>query len=116
VDPHCFDVDLEQDPDPAQILDADPDPDPGGGEGIGQPKTCIPPGKILGTPLILIMIQKNTSRIRNTAKSGHEIGKNKFILRNDVPICENELPMFYFIQCSGSDNTAAKKEWAYSFI
>ncbi len=33
VDPHCFDVDLEQDPDPAQILDADPDPDPGGGGG-----------------------------------------------------------------------------------
>ncbi len=39
MDPHCFDAD----PDP------DPDPDPGGG--IGQPKMCIPPGKILGTPL-----------------------------------------------------------------
>ncbi len=22
-----------------------------GGEGVGQPKVCIPPGKILGTPL-----------------------------------------------------------------
>ncbi len=38
--------DLDPDPDTAQNLDADPDPDPG-----GQPKTCIPPGKILGTPL-----------------------------------------------------------------
>jgi hypothetical protein len=47
VDPHCFDAD----PDPAQNLDADPDPDPGGGGGVGQPKMCIPPGKILGTPL-----------------------------------------------------------------
>jgi hypothetical protein len=50
VDPHCFDAD----PDPAQNIDADPDPDPdpgGGGEGVGQPKMCIPPGKILGTPL-----------------------------------------------------------------
>jgi hypothetical protein len=42
VDPHCFDAD--PDPDPAQNLDADPDP-------VGQPKMCIPPGKILGTPL-----------------------------------------------------------------
>ncbi len=51
MDPHCFDADPE--PDPAQNLDADPDPDPGGGggEGEGQPKMCIPPGKILGTPL-----------------------------------------------------------------
>ncbi len=48
VDPHCFDAD--PDPDPAQNLDADPDPD-GGGGGVGQPKICIPPGKILGTPL-----------------------------------------------------------------
>jgi hypothetical protein len=48
VDPHCFDAD----PDPAQNLDADPDPDPGGGgPGVGQPKMCIPLGKILGTPL-----------------------------------------------------------------
>ncbi len=50
MDPHCFDAD----PDPAQNIDADPDPDPdpgGGGEGVGQPKMCIPPGKILGTPL-----------------------------------------------------------------
>ncbi len=53
MDPHCFDAD--PDPDPAQNLDADPDPDPGGGEGregVGQPKMCIPPGKILGTPLM----------------------------------------------------------------
>ncbi len=28
-----------------------PDLDPGGG-GVGQPKMCIPPGKILGTPLV----------------------------------------------------------------
>jgi hypothetical protein len=53
VDPHCFDADPE--PDPAQNLDMDPDPDPdpggGGGEGVGQQKMCIPPGKILGTPL-----------------------------------------------------------------
>ncbi len=44
----------EPDPDPAQNLDPDPDsdPDPGGeGGGVGQPKMCIPPGKILGTPL-----------------------------------------------------------------
>jgi hypothetical protein len=47
VDPHCFDADA--DPDPAQNLDADPDPNPGGGG--GQPKVCIPPGNILGTPL-----------------------------------------------------------------
>jgi hypothetical protein len=45
VDPHCFDAD----PDPAQNLDADPDPDP---ERVDQPKMCIPPGKILGTPLL----------------------------------------------------------------
>jgi hypothetical protein len=50
VDPHCFDADPEPDPDPAQNLDVDPDPDPGGG-GVGQSKMCIPPGKILGTPL-----------------------------------------------------------------
>jgi hypothetical protein len=51
MDPHCFDADA--DPDPAQNLDADPDPDPdpGGGVGEGQQKMCIPPGKILGTPL-----------------------------------------------------------------
>jgi hypothetical protein len=48
VDPHCFDAD----PDPPQNLDPDPDPDPDpGGGGVGQPKMCIPPGKILGTPL-----------------------------------------------------------------
>ncbi len=45
MDPHCFDADPH--PDPAQNLDADPDP----GGGVGQPKMCIPPGKILGTPL-----------------------------------------------------------------
>jgi hypothetical protein len=51
VNPHCFDAD----PDPAQNLDPDPDPDPGGGrEGVGQPKMCIPPGKILGTPLTVL--------------------------------------------------------------
>ena len=54
MDPHCFEADPE--PDPAQNLDADPDPDldpdpDGGGGGVGQPKMCIPPGKILGTPL-----------------------------------------------------------------
>ncbi len=48
MDSHCFDAD----PDPAQNLDADPDPDSDpGGWGVGQPKMCIPPGKILGTPL-----------------------------------------------------------------
>ncbi len=48
----CFDADPEPDPDPAQNLDADPDPDPDpGGGGLGQPKMCIPPDKILGTPL-----------------------------------------------------------------
>ncbi len=44
-------LDADPDSDPAQNLDADPDPDPGGGEGVGQPKMCIPPDKILGTPL-----------------------------------------------------------------
>jgi hypothetical protein len=52
VDPHCFDAD--PDPDPAQNLDADPDPD-GGGGGLGQPKMCIPPGKILGTLLTVVI-------------------------------------------------------------
>ncbi len=53
VDPHCFDADPEPDPDPAENLDADPDPDPdpgGRGGGVGQPKMCIPHGKIIGTP------------------------------------------------------------------
>ncbi len=55
VDPHCFDAD--PDPDPAQNLDADLDPDPdGGGGGVGQPKMCIPPGKILGTPLYVTQL------------------------------------------------------------
>jgi hypothetical protein len=49
VDPHQNNAD----PDPGQNLDADldPDHDPGGGKGVSQPKMCIPPGKILGTPL-----------------------------------------------------------------
>jgi hypothetical protein len=51
VDPHCFDAD----PDPNQNLDGDPDPDPDPGGGVGQPKMCIPPGKILGTPLPLYL-------------------------------------------------------------
>ncbi len=50
MDPPCFDADPDPDPDADQNLDADPDPDPGGG-GVGQQKMCIPPGKILGTPL-----------------------------------------------------------------
>ncbi len=55
MDLHCFDADPEPDPDPAQNLDVDPDPDPDpGGEGVGQPKMCIPPGKILGTPLTAV--------------------------------------------------------------
>ncbi len=37
-----LDLDLDLDPDP----DPDPDPGPDGG-GAGQPKMCIPPGKIL---------------------------------------------------------------------
>jgi hypothetical protein len=49
VDPHCCDADADPEPDPAPNLDPDPDPDPG--EGVGQPKMCIPPGKILGAPL-----------------------------------------------------------------
>ncbi len=48
MDSHCFDAD--PDPDLAQNLVADPDPG-GGGRGVGQPKMCIPPGKILGMPL-----------------------------------------------------------------
>ena len=55
VDPHCFDAD--PDPDPAQNLNADPGPDPDpdpGGLGVGQPKMCIPPGQILGTPLLAV--------------------------------------------------------------
>ncbi len=46
---YCFDG--EPDPDPTQNLDPDPDPDPDPG-GVGKPKMCIPPGKILGTPLL----------------------------------------------------------------
>ncbi len=54
--PHCFDADPEPDSDPAQNLDADPDPDPGRGGGVGQPKMCNPPGKILGTPLPIVFM------------------------------------------------------------
>ncbi len=50
--------DSNQDPNPGFGSSADPEPDPdpdpgGGGEGVGQPKMCIPPGKILGTPLVI---------------------------------------------------------------
>ncbi len=52
VEPRAVDgFDADADPDPAQNLNADPDPDLGGG-GVGQPKMCIPPDKILGTPLV----------------------------------------------------------------
>ncbi len=54
MDPHCFDAD--PDPDPAQNLDADPDPG-GGVEGVGQPTMCIPPCKILGTPLVMFIAE-----------------------------------------------------------
>jgi hypothetical protein len=64
VDPHCFDADPEPDPDPAQNLDADPDPDPGGG-GLGQPKMCIPPGKILCTPLPQGLCSSNSLKAFN---------------------------------------------------
>ncbi len=47
MDPHCFNAD--PDPDPAQNLDPDPDLGWGGGSSA---KMCIPPGKILGTPLV----------------------------------------------------------------
>jgi len=65
VDPHCFDGD----PDPAQNLDADPDPNPGGG--VGQPKMCIPPGKILGTPLGVSI--KYLVLHENVAHDGEEV-------------------------------------------
>jgi hypothetical protein len=53
--------------DPGQNLDGDPDPDPdagGGGEGVGQPNMCIPPGKILGTPLTVYITFLPVLRIR----------------------------------------------------
>jgi hypothetical protein len=69
---HCFDADPEPDPDPAQNLDADPDPDPdpgggGGGSSAKNLQLCIPPGKILGTPLEL---SYRTSRLHRLALSG----------------------------------------------
>ncbi len=51
MDLHCFDADPDADPDPDPAQNLDPDPGGGGGAGVGQPKMCIPPGKILGTPL-----------------------------------------------------------------
>ncbi len=64
MDPLCFDVDSEPDPDPAQNLYANPDPDPdpgvGGWEGVGQPKMCIPLGKILVTPLFVAAVALRT--------------------------------------------------------
>jgi len=60
VDPHCFDEDPEPDPDPAQNLDPDPDP-------VGQPKMCIPPGKILGTPLSATVSIFLKSRVQCTS-------------------------------------------------
>jgi hypothetical protein len=53
VDPHCFDANPEPEPDPAQNLDADPDPDPDPGGGGRSAKNVHPPGKILGTPLVV---------------------------------------------------------------
>jgi hypothetical protein len=47
VDPHCFDAD--PDPDQLKILMRIRIQIRVGG--VGQPKMCIPPGKILGTPL-----------------------------------------------------------------
>jgi hypothetical protein len=44
VNPHCFDADPDPDSDPGGLG--------GGGEVVGQPKMCIPLGKILGTPLL----------------------------------------------------------------
>ena len=49
VDPHCFDAD--PDPDPAQNLPRIQIQIRGG---VGQPKMCIPPGQILGTPLLAV--------------------------------------------------------------
>jgi hypothetical protein len=59
----CFDAD----PDPAQNLD--PDPDPAGG-GVGQPKMCIPPGKILGTPLVSCVLNRRNERQKVTFIQG----------------------------------------------
>jgi len=49
VDPHCFDAD----PDPAENLKRirSQIQTGGGGKGVDNQKMCIPPGKIVGTPL-----------------------------------------------------------------
>ncbi len=52
VEPRAVDQNLNADPDP------DPDPDGGGGV-VGQPQMCIPPGKILGTPLVPVHYRSN---------------------------------------------------------
>jgi hypothetical protein len=67
VYPHCFDADPEPDPDLAQNLDADADRiQIRGGEGVGQPKMCIPPGKIPGTPLLIPLFFSLPSTFKHT--------------------------------------------------
>ncbi len=56
MDPHCFDGDADPDPDPAQKILRRIRGGGGGGK-VGQPKMCIPPGKILGTPLIGVLME-----------------------------------------------------------
>ncbi len=89
-DPHYFDADPEPDPDPAQNLDADQDPDPdpdpgGGGGGIGQPKMCIPPGKIPGTPLV-------DSTFKGERKFRKMHGWIYTLQRKNAPTWSKELP------------------------
>ncbi len=73
--------DSDLDPDPAQNLDADPDPDPDpGGGGVGQPKTCIPPGKILGTPL----------------KRAINLSVDIFARRGNFNACQDSIVRLYF--------------------
>jgi hypothetical protein len=64
------------------VFDADPDPDPGGGEGVGQPKMCIPPDKILGTPLLDTNCEKISATI--------------FMMR-DVSQNNKKLDIFYLL-------------------
>jgi hypothetical protein len=74
VDPHCCNADQE---DPAQNRDADPDqaPDPG----VGQPKMCIPSGKILGTPLVSMILIKRFESLRIQIQLfDDQIWKNSF--------------------------------------